>query len=495
MAYLKTTILFGFCWMICHTVVAQIDTLALQRLQKQIDTLQNSPFLQNGMVGASVKQVKSGKILLQYQHQKSLAPASTMKLITTAAALSVLGESYRYQTSLEYEGDIIDGILRGNIYIKGTGDPSLGSNRHAGFPDYSAIFDKWIAKLKEIGIKEIQGSVIADASLFEENAPPNTWNWNDMGNYYGAGAFGLNVNENLFKVVFKSGKVGENTTVVRTEPELPFLEFINHVSTDKPNTGDQTIFYSRPYDSQVLFEGTIPAGVAEFSVKGSIPDPAYWLAYMFQQKLLDAKLTVCEEPTTVFRIKQKYHRFQSPKANVLDVVYSPFLMDLIKQCNFQSINLYAESFLKTLSIKLGSDNTTYEGIKVLKQIWQSKGIDLSGFNPKDGSGLSTVSSITADNMTSILSKMGNEPYFQTYYYSIPVLGESGTVRNLGKSSRAAGNVHAKSGSIEGVRAYAGYFTSKSGELYCFSFMLNRYNSDLGNATKALEKLMVMLADL
>ena len=492
---MKTTRLILFCFFIFSEAVAQVDTLALQRLQGQVDTLQNSTFLQYGMLGVSVKVAKTGTPILQYQSRKSLSPASTMKLLTTATALTVLGEGFRYQTTLEHDGEIVNGVLKGNLYIRGTGDPTLGSGRFKGFLDMEELFARWVAKIKEIGIKEVQGSVIADATIFEENAPPDTWNWNDMGNYYGAGAGGLNVNENSVKVIFKPSKIGEPASVVRTEPELLHVELINHVKTDKAGTGDQVTIFSKPYDRELLLEGFVPYGVGEFAVRGAMPDPAYWLAYRFQEKLLESKITMCEEPTTIFQIQRKYADYLSPKSSILDFVYSPSLSEIIKQCNFQSINLYAEALLKTVGVKLGFQNTTSDGVKAQKQVWQSKGINLNGFLPKDGSGLSTVSGVTADNMTDILFKMANEPTFQAFYQSIPVLGQTGTVRNLGKNTRAEGNVHAKSGSIEGVRCYAGYFTAKSGELYCFSFMLNRYNAEAGNATKALEKLMIMLCDL
>lgn len=492
---MRTTLFAIVCLAIALETWAQIDTVALQRLQFQIDTLQNSTFLQQGMLGASVKNARTGIPILQYQSRKSLSPASTMKLLTTATAMSVLGDGFRFQTTLEHDGEIVNGVLKGNLYLRGTGDPTLGSGRFSGFLDVQELFARWVAKIKEIGIKEVQGSVIADATIFEENAPPDTWNWNDMGNYYGAGAAGLNINENSVKVIFKPNKIGEPASVIRTEPELPFIQLINHVKTDKAGTGDQVTIFSKPYDRELLLEGFVPFGVGEFAVRGSIPDPAYWLAYSFQKKLLDSKITMCEEPTTVFQIRRKYVDYQPPKSNILDFVYSPSLPEIIKLCNFQSINLYAEALLKTVGVKLGFQNTTSDGVKAQKQVWQSKGISLNGFRPKDGSGLSTVSGITAENMTDILAKMTNEPTFQPFYQSIPVLGQTGTVRNLGRGTRAEGNVHAKSGSIEGVRCYAGYFTSKSGELYCFSFMLNRYNAEAGNATKVLEKLMVMLCDL
>lgn len=192
--------------------------------------------------------------------------------------------------------------------------------------------------------------------------------------------------------------------------------------------------------------------------------------------------------------KNIYIQRPSQTTNI-EIYNSPPLKDLAKECNFQSINLYAETFLKTPSILLNLGNTTDAAIKGLKQIWQDKGLKLEGLRMKDGSGLSPANGITPNNMTDILSVMTNEKSFNAFYESIPIVGVSGTVQNLAKKSRAVGNVRAKSGSIDGVRAYAGYFTNKNGEMMCFSVMLNKYNSDYGSATKELEKLIILMVEL
>lgn len=466
-----------------------------ERFQKYVEDLANTPFMANGIMGVSIKSVTNNKTLVAYNAQKSLAPASTLKLITTATALSTLGENFRYSTTLEYSGQLVDSVLIGNIIIKGTGDPSFGSWRFDKQQDYKLLCEVWAQKIKALGIKEIKGRVFGDGSMFEENVTPDTWIWSDMGNYYGAGSYGLNINENLFYAIFKPTQYMVQAPLVKTIPDLPYYQKINKVLTDKPRTGDQVNIYSTPYQDILMMQGYVPAGDS-FSVKGSIPDPALFTAYFLHKKLEEIGIKVNENPLSAMEANKRKIAFQSffPTMNITTHTSLP-LRELATACNFQSINLYAEAFLKTFSVMSSFGNTTKDAVKGLKQIWQSKGVNLSGFNIKDGSGLSPSNGITTDNMTDILKAMYSEKSFKAFYESIPVVGESGTVAHLGKKSKAVGNVRAKSGSIEGVRAYAGYFTAKNGELMCFSFMLNKYNSDFGSATKELEKLMTMMVEL
>jgi serine-type D-Ala-D-Ala carboxypeptidase/endopeptidase (penicillin-binding protein 4) len=467
----------------------------IEIITKKIDSLANSPFLQNGFVGASIRSVKSQQNLVEYNAKKSLAPASTMKLISSATAFMALGENYTYPTILEYSGQIKDSVLTGNIIIKGSGDPSLGSWRFKNYPDYKQVTDNWAMKIKDLGIKEIQGRVFADSGFFDENVVPDTWSWGDMGNYYGTGAYGLNFNENLYRATFKPANYLEGATLLKTVPDLPYYQKINRVLTDKAGTGDQVNIYATPYQDVLIMQGFVPIG-ENFSVKGSIPDPALFSAYFLQEKLKELGIKISESPMSWVEAKKKNIYVQRPSQTInIETYNSPPLKDLARECNFQSINLYAEAFLKTPSVLLNLGNTTDAAIKGLKQIWQGKGLKLEGLRMKDGSGLSPANGITPNNMTDILSAMTNEKSFTAFYESIPIVGISGTVQNLAKKSRAVGNVRAKSGSIDGVRAYSGYFTNRNGEMMCFSMMLNKYNSEYGSATRELEKLIILMMDL
>lgn len=449
------------------------DSLTVRQLLTTLEQFQASPAARLGTVALSVKRIRDGQCLIDYNAGQSLSPASTLKLITTATALAVLGPSFTYTTTLEYDGTLRDSILNGNLYVRGSGDPSLGSWRFADYADTPTLLTTWANAVAGAGIRQIQGAVIGDGSLYTGQPIPDTWPWGDIGNYYGAGLGALNMNENLYRVVFKPAKtIGSPAPVVRTEPSLPYLTLSNRVITDAPGTGDQVVIYAAPFTTQVDLSGKVPSGRAEFVVKGALPDPAYTTAFALSERLQQDSIPVSTPPTP-YRLRLL--PVTAGKRVKLLEHKSPPLTELVQQTNFQSLNLYAEALLRTTALALNPSADTFDkSVKAVETFWRGRGIHLDGFRPKDGSGLSTVGSITADNMTSILTGMAKEKTFAQFYESIPVVGESGTVRKLARTTLAAGNVRAKSGSIEGVRAYAGYFTASDGELMCFSVLVNKY---------------------
>lgn len=489
-------------WLVLYSsptaLAAPVDSLVRQRLMTLLDQVQNSPSVRFGTIALSVRRVRDGQCLVDYNARQCLSTASTLKLVTTATALAVLGPTYTYTTTLEYDGTLRDSVLTGNLYVRGTGDPSLGSGRFADYADAPTLLATWSDAVRAAGIKLIQGSVVGDGSLYSGQTTPDTWPWSDLGNYYGAGLSALNINENLYRVIFRPGKtVGSPAPVLRTEPLTPYLTFSNRVMTDAAGSGDQVNIYNAPFARQPELTGTVPAGVAEFVVKGSLPDPAYTVASALHDRLLRDSIAVANPPLT-YRpdVTSNTLKPTGPRRKLIEYK-SPMLTDLVQQTNYQSINLYAEALLRTTALALNKTTATFdESLKTITQFWRGKGVNLDGFRPKDGSGLSTVGAITAENMTGILSAMAKEAAFVPFYQSIPVVGQSGTVKNLARNTAAAGNVRAKSGSIEGVRAYAGYFTTATGELMCFSVMVNKFTpGQTRDVVTQLEKILALLPGL
>lgn len=475
------------------------DSLATQHLLALVERLQSSPAVRFGTVALSVRRVQDGEELIGYNARMSLPSASTLKLITTATALVVLGNNYTYTTSLEYDGTIKDSVLMGNLYIRGTGDPSLGSWRFAGYPDLASLLNSWSTAVRRAGIRRIQGMIIGDASLYTGLTTPNTWPFGDLGNYYGASLSALNINENLYRVFFRPGKaVGAPASVLRTDPLLPYLTFTNIVTTDAAQTGDQVNIYGAPFMNQQWLTGKVPLGepANEFSVKGALPDPAYFAAHALQSQLLQDKVTINGAPLSVGS-GLPTAASASGRRILLSQYKSPVLTTLIKETNYQSINLFAEAFLRTAALALDKTiQSTEASVEALTGFWKKKGVNLDGFRIRDGSGLSTVGALTADNMTGILSAMGREKSFPQFYETIPVVGQTGTVRYLARGTAAAGNVRAKSGSIEGVRAYAGYLKAADGELLSFCVLVNKFTPGQSRAVlHELEKIFVGMVAL
>ncbi|WP_128543897.1 D-alanyl-D-alanine carboxypeptidase/D-alanyl-D-alanine endopeptidase [Larkinella soli] len=480
------------------------DSLSIERLKETASQLQNSPLVRNGTVALSVRRVRDGSPLVEFNAGLSLPSASTLKLVTTATALVVLGDNFTYRTILEYDGTLRDSVLTGNLYIRGSGDPSLGSSRFAEFADAPTLLRTWTDAVRTAGIKRIQGSVVGDASAVQTLPIPDTWVWGDIGNYYGAGLSGLNFNENLYRAVFQPARaVGQPARLLRTEPATPFLSMQNRVRTGPSGSGDEVIIYNAPFTSQVFLEGTVPAGPSEFGVKGSLPDPAFFTAFALHEYLNRNGVPVSSPPQalgpgrTVEGTVPEANSGNPPGRTTIHLHTSVPLSELVRLTNHQSINLYAEALLITAGSAMAKGSLkTSQALQREVQLWQGKGLDISGFRPKDGSGLSPVGALTAANLTGILAAMSKEKTFLPFYESIPVVGESGTVKSLGKGTAASGNIRAKSGTIEGVRAYAGYATSADGELLGFTVIVNKYQpGSLKGVMGYLEKIMAQLTAL
>ena len=471
-----------------------IDSLALDRLSDAVVELQNSELMRNGVFAFCLKSTQSGRTLLGINQEQSVPSASTLKLVSTATALSVLGGDYTYPTYLEYDGQIVRDTLRGDLYLRGTGDPSLGSDndRFEGVPNGDQLLNRWTVAVRRAGIRYVQGQVVADPTIFDDKNLADTWVWGDLGNYYGAGVQGLNFRENLYRISFKAGRnVGDPTEVVKLEPDLAYLKIDNRVTTGEAGSGDQVYIYASPLGEQILLTGTVPRGAASFTVKGAVPRPAYAAAFELTRALRTGGVGIAGAGDV-----SPKSTATAPPRTVLDQYNSPTLRNLAQQTNYWSINLYADTFLKTTGIKLTGKPDFDQAVEAEADYWREKGADMRGFFVKDGSGLSPTGSLTAQNLTDVLNAVTKDKNFADFYNSIAILGETGTVRNVGKRTKAAGNVRAKSGSIGGTRAYAGYATTKAGERLSFTMIAHKYLPD-GSRTVSLRlrELLVLLGEM
>ena len=472
-------------------------------LDTSIQQLANDPSLKAGQLGVCVIDVKSGEVLSDYNSAKAMIPASTMKTVTTASALAILGEDYRFQTTLEYDGNISNGTLYGNVYIKGTGDPMLASDEveedeSPKVTKMNTLLSTFANELKKAGIIKIEGKIIGDDTYFNSTqATPSSWQWNDIGNYYGAGATALNFHENLYYLYFnRSTTVGASTSVKRIDPQLPYITFQNEVTVGKKGSGDNAYIFGAPNTFNRTVRGTIPPGNTEFKVKGSIPNPAFFAAYALMSKLEEHGITTLKTATT----QQEEVRVGSASANNRTVLYtysSPMLKDICKRANHKSINLYCEALLKAIGKKVKNKGTTEDGVEAVLEFWENRGFDTETFFMEDGSGLSARNAVSAFSMAHLLSKIGRDDnLFPTFYNTLPIGGKEGTLKSLFKNNKALGSrISAKSGSINRVRAYCGYAKTSSGKVVSFSMIANNFTGSSGHIRAKMEAIMLAIANL
>lgn len=439
--------------------------------------------------------LNTGETIAQLNPDRVLKPASTLKLLTTASTLELLGPDYQFETRLDYTGeiDIINHFLAGDIIIKGGGDPTLGSGYFES-TNNKQFLNEWIEAIKRLGIDSISGRIIADARAFSWDIVPPSWSWQNMGNYYGAGPCGLSVYDNYYTVLFNTGEqAGDSTELVAVSPETTELKFDNAVTSDSISF-DNAYIYGAPYSKRRYIRGELPLSKENFGVKGSMPDPALVAAVELDVALKGIEIASTKSATTIRRL-QMQNKVISGQRTKLFTTYSPPLSEIIAQTNIHSINLFAEHCLIAAGIELGAAAETVIAIDSVVSFWKTKGMDTRGISMNDGSGLSQYNVISPRQMVFVLQFMkNNSPYFDSFYNSVPIAGETGSLENMFKGSIAEGKLRAKSGTIEGVKAYSGYVTSKSGREIAFSMVVNNFSCTSQEARDKLEQLMIALAE-
>lgn len=448
---------------------------ANEELSQIIDKQIHSAPLKHAQWSVYAEYADTGETIVDFNGEKSLAPASGLKVISTGVALILLGESFRFETRLHYDGEISDtGILQGNLYLVGGGDPTLGSDHVKGSLDLKKLMKTWAVSIKKLGIRQITGNVIADISFFDQDTVPDFWTWSDIGNYFGAASSALCIHDNLYSLYFTPGSlIGDRAEIVRTEPKVEGLEFDNHMRTGKTGSGDNGYVYCAPKQQIATLRGTIPAGVNEFAIKGSIPDPPLFAARYLTEYLQQSCITVTG-PATVINRQQGYD-----KKKKICTIYSPPLTEIIHITNKKSVNLYAEQLVKMIARKGTGIGSTKRGITIIENTLKSLGIDTGGLALFDGSGLSRNTLITTKICVRFLSAMTKQKTFSTFYDSISVAGDpndKGHVKSFGAGTSIAFNARVKTGYIQGVRSHSGYIRSHSKRLISFSLICNNFSS-------------------
>ncbi len=475
---------FIFVWVIQLSATALMAQNPGNSIPEKMNDWQNLQELAHASFGFAVCDVQTGEQIFKSEPQLSLVPASILKVVTTATALEVFGPDFRFQTALLYSGTIRHDTLFGDLQIKGGGDPTLGSKY---FPASGNFLDDWKGVLARKGIKIISGNLNLDAGIYEKYSIPNTWIWEDVGNYYGAGASGISYRDNLYEIHLSSGKEeGSATKIERTVPEIPGLDLRNEVLSSNFNA-DQAYVFGSPMENRRVIRGTIPKNQADFIVKASVPDPAALLAHEFRKKLQANGISISGE--TVFDVGK------TGIWNQLAINQSPPLSEIIRITNHESVNLFAEHLLKHLAFQKTGLGSTNEGCKTIIAFWKDKGLDMNGFFMNDGSGLSRFNCITASQMVGILNYMKiRSNYSDVFYKSLPTTG-NGTLTLFSSVKFPNNCLHAKSGSMTRVRCYAGYLTTVTGRQLSFTIMLNNFSCSQSELTGKIEELLLELIKL
>ncbi|MDZ4746097.1 MAG: D-alanyl-D-alanine carboxypeptidase/D-alanyl-D-alanine-endopeptidase [bacterium] len=441
---------------------------ALRELQTDIDALVDAPEWHGATLGISVVALETGEIIYQHDADKYFTPASTQKLFTTAAALTLLGADYTMRTSLYLDGKVkSNGEFEGNIIIRGGGDPSW-SRPFGRAPE--TMLDAWADVLDSLGIQSIKGNLIGDDDVFDDEAYAPGWSWDDLVYSYAAQVNGLAIMDNSvhLNILPLSGLLDVPT--IRVVPPTDYVRVITALrsvdSSGVTSVSPQRDFRSNTIDLVGSISTKTPFDTLSSHV--SIENPTMYFVSLFKDALVRKGIRFRGASVDVddWNDPLEYDRYK-----LLAEVSSPPMSQLISVINHQSHNLGAEMLFKTLGHDIGGEGSFEKGAEVVRQWTQKSGIATSDLTIVDGSGLSRLNLCTPRQLAALLSTMHRGPLFAPYYASLAAPGETGTLRRRLVGTRAERAVRAKTGSMNNVSTLAGYVTTRDGEPFAVAIML------------------------
>lgn len=408
---------------------------------------------------------ENGNLVYEYKGNKGLSTASTQKIFTAAAALEVLGKNYTYTTTSAYSGTISNGNLNGNLFVTSNGDPTLGSWRYEGYKPEN-FKQKLLEAIKKSGIKKISGDLIIDDTYFDHQTIPGGWPFDDFGNYYGAGVWGVNWRENQFDINING------TDFKSFSYPLVGIKWLNDLKA--AGNSDQSLIFTSPYSDVALINGSLPAGKV-ITVSGSVPNPPLQLGVEIQKWLKDSGVEILGKVITNSLLELDGKKvLDTPKKNIILTYESPTLDKIVYWFLRKSVNLYGENLIKTLGKEKKGNPSFKSGVSYLKEFWKSKGINSNMINFADGSGLSPQNYVSAKAEVQALLYAKKQPWFESYYDGFPTQDNG---------------MKMKSGTMRDTKSYAGYHTSKDGKKYVYSIIINNYE---GSGSTELQKILNVL---
>jgi len=455
-------------------------------IQNYIGKLKKDTLFTDAVVGIMVMDSR-GKSIASWNPDMPLLTASTMKTITTGVALNLLGADFRFSTKIGYSGEIRNGVLYGDLYIVGGGDPTLGSSDTLAIP-VENLFLQWRDAIAAAGIRRINGHIVADDRFFEPEIVPESWSWSNLGPAYGSGVSGLSFYENLQKFKFIPGiNPGDRVSLMGVYPEIPGMEYRNELTTGDVKSGNRSSYYISDLAKISQIKGTLAAGSDSISITFSNKFPHLSCAWEFRQYLLKSGII----SDSKIKDAREFNSLQPYQLTIVAETLSPALSSIVNVTNRISNNFYAETLLKMIG-KRATGVGSYDSARVaLRRELDGMGIKKRGFTQSDGSGLSRQNYVSARFFCNYFSKMRESSSFTTFFNSLPQPGGPGTLKSIlaNEQNEKKTRIHAKSGSLGNVRCYAGYVERDNGELIYFAILANNFSARTAQMQIGIEGFM------
>ncbi|GAA4830564.1 D-alanyl-D-alanine carboxypeptidase/D-alanyl-D-alanine endopeptidase [Saccharopolyspora rosea] len=439
-------------------------------LRADLDRILADPRLDGAHAGVVVRDPETDQVLYSRQAGYRVTPASNAKLFTAAAALEALGPDYRFRTDVVSDARRSGPVLDGDLFLRGTGDPTV----------LAADYDRLAAQVADSGIREVRGTLRTDATWFDDVPLGAGWAWDDEPYYYAAPVSALTAAPDT-DFDAGSAKVRVTPTTpgkpadLALEPSTGVVQLENRTTTAAQGARPNVTVERGHGSSRVVVSGTVPAGGAPSEDFTSVPDPAAYAADLFTRALAAHGVSV--RPGAPGAAPAGARALAARESMPLRDLLVPFLK--------LSNNEHAEVLVKSMGRVLRGQGTWDAGLAVLSEKLRGLGVDPRVLRMVDGSGLSALDAVTPEQLTLLLDNARQRPWFREFQDALPVAGEQdrmvgGTLRNRMGGTPAAGNVHAKTGSMTGVTSLSGYVTGADRRPLVFSVVFNDFVADPPN---------------
>ncbi len=454
-------------------------------LRTDLDRIFSDRRFADAQWGAEVFSLDRSKKLYEKNSRRLYIPASNNKILTAAAALIRLGPDFRFETRVLTDGQIENGVLRGNLIIRGSGDPSNPAKSPPG--NSFGVFTDWASILREKNIRSIAGNLLGDAGAFDEIAFGHGWEWNDLGQAYAAPVSALQFNENSITIEITPGIRNGSPASIKTSPMADYPAVENKTVTGAGGASSRIRIEPGKAPESIVVSGSIPFGGPVITRTVAVQSPVLYYLAALKQALAEQGIDVraCE-------IMEK-RNYTQPSFSLLWIQPSPVLPELLKTLLKTSQNLYAETLARALGLTLLGEGTFAKGKEIVEDTLNGMGIEKATYSYADASGLSRLNLISPDMLVRILQYMYRYPHFSLFYDALPIAGVDGTLESRMKGTKAENNLRAKTGTMAGVSAISGYIKTRDGEMLAFSVIANNFLTDKDAAERLQDRALLRLA--
>ncbi len=444
-------------------------------LASRLDPLLADPRLSNVQVAVVVRDALSGTVLYERNGRARLIPASNQKLLIATAALATLGPGYRFRTSLLTSGRQQGQILEGNLYLRGTGDPTMVPQR----------WNELAAALAGQRITRVRGRLIADDTWFDDVRLGPDWSWDDEPVAFAAQVSALTVSPDedfdagAIIVDLQPGSGPGAPARMTLTPPTQYVRIVNQVITDSAGSDARLSIVRAHGENTIVLTGSLPVSASAVRRRISIWEPTGYAADIFRTALEQNGIRV-DNPTAFGSAPLTAREVVALESIPLSELAVPFLK--------LSNNTIAEILVKTMGRYAYGEGSWRSGMQVVADYLVSIGIDTTSLRLRDGSGLSRLNLVSASDLTAVLVAIRREPWFSFFYDALPIAGVEdrlvgGTLRFRMRGTAAERNVRAKTGTLTGVTALSGYVTGEGGQMLAFSILINNF---VGSVPRDLE---------